>query len=437
MKHSRTTAPSRTPRNRKRSRRSGQGWRRWWPAFPTSLIVAACTAPPEPTATQPATQLSSSSADAGPEIARRLEAAHGLEAWRDRQAVAADIDIAFGGSPVLSGSMLYDHHTGRVRLDVRDTAILFFDGERAWVSPATAKVPQARFHLVTWPSFLAAPFTLRGPGRRLVPTGPRPLGGVQHETALLTFDADVGYGPDDWYVIYEDPQTSLLAAMAYVVTYGGVTAREAEGQPRAIVYHDVVTIDGVTLPLRWTFHHWSAEAGPRGDPIGEGTLANLRFVNPGARAFAVPAGVKEDRLPPRAVARNLEAFLAGRFPADALQITYDDLHGLWGGLRLTVHGTGRVEQEAVRLAQEPPRPRDLTAGEVREIVELLLGLAAWEQRVPERPPQPDEARARLSIRAGAAQSMIWEWFNDLDGAGRIVQVREKIKDLAWSPPAGR
>jgi hypothetical protein len=26
--------------------------------------------------------------------------------------------------------MLYDHHTGRVRLDVRDTAILFFDGER-------------------------------------------------------------------------------------------------------------------------------------------------------------------------------------------------------------------------------------------------------------------------------------------------------------------
>ncbi|MHC4588588.1 MAG: hypothetical protein ACYTAQ_04415, partial [Planctomycetota bacterium] len=129
---------------------------------------------------------------------------------------------------------------------------------------------------MTWPSFLAAPFTLRGPGRRLVPTGPRPLGGVQHETALLTFDADVGYGPDDWYVIYEDPQTSLLAAMAYVVTYGGVTAREAEGQPRAIVYHDVVTIDGVTLPLRWTFHHWSAEAGPRGDPIGEGTLANLR-----------------------------------------------------------------------------------------------------------------------------------------------------------------
>jgi len=144
-----------------------------------------------------------------------------------------------------------------------------------------------------------------------------------------------------------------------------------------------------------------------------------------------------DRLPARAVARNLEVFLAGRFPAEALQITYDDLHGLWGGLRLTVHGTGRVEQEAVRLAEEPPRPRDLTADEVREIVQLLLALAAWEQRTPDRPPRPDEARARLSIRAGVAQSMIWEWFNDLDRTGRIALVREKMKDLAWSPPAGR
>ena len=57
-----------------------------------------------------------------------------------------------------------------------------------------------------------------------------------------------------------------------------------------------------------------------------------------------PPGVKEDRLPAAAVARNLEAFLEGRLPAEALQITYSDLHGLWGGLRLTDprHGTRRA-----------------------------------------------------------------------------------------------
>jgi len=348
--------------------------------------------------------------------------------------VEGDLDISFGGNPMLSASMLYEHHTGQVRLDVRDTAILFFDGQRAWISPASAEVPQARFHLLTWPYFLAAPFKLRDSGSRLDTTGLRPLDGRQCETALLTFDAGVGDSPDDWYVVYEDPETGLMAAMAYIVTYGGVTAQKAEGEPHAIVYHDYTAIDGVMLSQRWTFHHWSAQTGPHGDPIGEATLRNLRFVEPGERAFAVPAGVKEDRLPAAAVARNLEAYLEGRLPAEALQFTYSDLQGLWGGLRLTVHGTGRVEQEAVRLEAQPPSPHDLTAGEVREIVKLLLSLSAWEQRVPDRAPQPDESRAELYIRAGAAQSLIWEWFNDLDETGRIVQVRQKMKALAWSPP---
>jgi len=65
---------------------------------------------------------------------------------------------------------------------------------------------------------------------------------------------------------------------------------------------------------------------------------------------------------------------------------------------------------------------------------LLLSLSAWEQRVPDRAPQPDESRAELYIRAGAAQSLIWEWFNDLDETGRIVQARQRMKALAWSPP---
>jgi hypothetical protein len=349
--------------------------------------------------------------------------------------VEADLDLTFGGNPVLSGSMLYDPHTNRVRLDVRDTAILIYDGERAWISPASANVPQARFHLLTWPYFLAAPFKLRDAGSHLETTGLRPRDGVGHETALLTFDGGVGDSPDDWYVIYEDPETGLLAAMAYIVTYGGVTAQEAGGEPHAIVYHDYARIDGVMLSQRWTFHHWSDEAGPHGEPIGAASLSNLRFVEPAERAFAVPAGVKEDRLPPSAVARSLEAFLADRLPAETLEITYTDLHGLWGGLRLTVHGTGRVEQEAVRLKETPPNPRQLSPDEVRVIVQLLLDLSAWEQKTPDRSPQPDESRARLFIKAGPGQSMIWEWFNDLQKTDRIVRVREKIKALAWSAPA--
>jgi hypothetical protein len=410
-----------------------------------ALAVAACTAgcapaarttaPPSPSPTaQPAKGSSARCPEAGPEIVRRVEAAHGLAAWRDRRAVAADIDVSFGREPLFSGGLLYDVHTGRVRLDVRDTAILFFDGERCWISPATADVPGARHHLLMWPALMAAAFRLRDPGTRLETTGPRALDGIQHETALLTFDAGAGGSPGDWFVLYEDPETNRLAAIAYAVTWAGMAPAAAGRGPRSIVYRDFVTIDGVTLAQRWTFHRWSADEGPHGDPIGSATLGNLRFVEPVPRAFAVPADVREDRLPPQAVARNLEAFLEGRLAAEELRITYSDHHGLWGGLTLTVMGTGRVRQEAVRPSEQPPGPRSLDAEEVRQIVRLLLELSAWEQRTPQRTPRPDESRARLHIRAGAAQSTIWEWFNDLDANDRIVRVRERMKDLAWPSP---
>jgi hypothetical protein len=402
------------------------------------LLAVGCAQSPKtanaPT-TRPTTRPAERPATTGPGIAGRIEAAHGLAAWQSARAVEADLAVTFGGAPVLSGSMLYDHHTNKVRIDVADKAMLFFDGKRAWVSPASADVPRARFHLQTWPYFLAAPFKLQDPGTHLEPTGPRLLNGTPHETARLTFDPTVGDSPDDWYFIYEDPATGRLAAMGYIVTYGGVVTEEAEAEPHAIVYHDDVTIDGATLSRRWLFHHWSEEAGPYGDPIGEVRLSNLRFVEPDGRAFAVPAGVKEDRLPAKAVARYLEAFRAGRLPAEEIEITYTDLHGLWGGLRLTVAGTGRVEQESVRADEQPPQPRQLTDREVREIADLLLEVSAWEQRAPDRAPQPDESRARLIIRAGPAQSVIWEWYNDLDRNARIARVRDLIESLAWSPAA--
>jgi hypothetical protein len=351
------------------------------------------------------------------------------------QAVQADLDVSFGGASVLSGSMLYDPRTNRVRIDVADTALLFYDGERAWISPASVTVPRARFHLQTWPYFLAAPFKLQDPGTHLEPTGRHPLDGTPCETARLTFDPGVGDSPDDWYFVYEDPETGRLAAMGYIVTYGGVTVEEAEAEPHAIVYHDYVTIDGVTLSRRWLFHHWSEALGPYGDPIGEATLRNIRFVEPDERAFAVPAGVKEDRLPPETVARYLDKFLAGQLAADQVEITYDDLHGLWGGLRITVDGTGRVEQDARRLHEEAPQPRRLTPDEVRAIVQTVLDTSAWSQQTPERAPKPDESRARLIIRAGPAMSLTWEWHNDLDENARIGRVRDLITSLAWSPPA--
>lgn len=61
---------------------------------------------------------------------------------------------------------------------------------------------------------------------------------------------------------------------------------------------------------------------------------------------------------------------------------------------------------------------------------LLIKLAAWSQRTPERQARPDESRARLMIRIGTERSEIWEWYNDLSENQRIVQVRDRIRRLS-------
>ena len=233
------------------------------------------------------------------EIARRIEAAHGLERWLSKQAVAMDISVSFGGNEVLSGAMVYDYHDNLVRIDTDAGPSLVFDGRAAWVTPASAAAPSARFHLLTWSYFLAAPFKLQDPGSHLVPAGMLRNGGRDHPAATLTFEAGTGDTPDDWYVVYMDPETDRLAGLAYIVTYGDKSREEAEAEPHFIRYEHYVPVDGVLLSGHWVFYLWSEQEGSFGEPISEVNVSNLRFVTPDPDTFARPQDAREDALPGR------------------------------------------------------------------------------------------------------------------------------------------
>jgi len=134
--------------------------------------------------------------------------------------------------------------------------------------------------------------------------------------------------------------------------------------------------------------------------------------------------------PPSAVRQALLGIIAGKLDPKPFSVTYDDLHGLWGGLTLTIHGDGKVEQTAVRVAAGTPRPASREG--VLTLVRLLLKEEAWAQRESERAPRPDESRARLVIRYGTYTTQIWEWYNDLIQNQRIVKIRELMKRIAWT-----
>ena len=132
---------------------------------------------------------------------------------------------------------------------------------------------------------------------------------------------------------------------------------------------------------------------------------------------------------------------AGRRNWSELKVTYDDVHGLYGGLTLTVNGNGQVEQKAVRMSILPSNPsrievaepRDVSRTDLVRLLALLQKIQAWQQRVPPREPVPDESRSQLTIRCGSEATTIWEWYNDMKTNDRIARVIALMREIAWQP----
>lgn len=232
----------------------------------------------------------------GPQYANSIGQAHGLDAWQAEAALESHITVDFGGQRVVSGTLLTETSMGRVRLTLDDGSVVVYDHGDAWTSPADSPFQGARFHILTWPYFLAAPMKLVDPGTQVETLGSLPLsGGESLAAARLTFGSGVGDSPDDWYILYRDAE-HRLAGMAYIVTFGKST-EEAEKEPHAITYHDFVTVDGVTLSKRWQFWNWTQEQRIHGDPIGEVHLSEPRFVPLDPAAFARPEGARPEPAP--------------------------------------------------------------------------------------------------------------------------------------------
>jgi len=84
--------------------------------------------------------------------------------------------------------------------------------------------------------------------------------------------------------------------------------------------------------------------------------------------------------PPRTIREALLGVAAGKLDPAPLSVTYDDMHALWGGLALTIHGTGKVEQRAAR--EKVGTPRVVSRKDLLKLVRLLLREEVWAQGNP-------------------------------------------------------
>ncbi|MBB6429920.1 LolA family protein [Algisphaera agarilytica] len=107
------------------------------------------------------------SADQAVERIQSIEQAHAVDTYQEQSTIKADLVIDFGPMHV-EGTAWFTPSLGKIRLELVDGQVIVYDGKTAWLSPADAEIPgpPARFHVVTWPYFIAVPYKLDDAGTR-------------------------------------------------------------------------------------------------------------------------------------------------------------------------------------------------------------------------------------------------------------------------------
>ncbi len=225
-----------------------------------------------------------------------IEKAHKKEDFLKHKAISFHVNILFGGKQHLEGKITMLTNSTKIRIDKKDESKLIYNGENVFLHPEDANDKGARFDMFTWTYFFGLPYKLSDPGTQWELKNPRPLAGVAHQTAKLTFEQGIGDAPDDWYVIYSNDQNVLQAA-AYIVSFGsnGDTSK-AEADPHAIHYKDFKEINGIPFATKWMFYGWTEEKGMTDKLLGEATITDITFIDDEGTIFDTPDNAKEIKL---------------------------------------------------------------------------------------------------------------------------------------------
>ena len=220
-------------------------------------------------------------------LVAEIEKTHKKEVFEQNEVVQFDLQLNFGGKERFNGRVYVMISGAKIKME-DDSTLMFWNGEKAMVLPSTENNEKARFDLLTWSYFFTAPYKLSDPGTNHQFLGSSFLGGAEYDANKLTFDQGTGDTPEDWYIVYKDKNSGLLAAMAYIVTSGGATLEEAEKDPHVITYEAYTDIGGIPFATQWNFWTWN-ESGEMHKLLGNATIGNIEFTKKAGDLFSLTA----------------------------------------------------------------------------------------------------------------------------------------------------
>lgn len=206
-----------------------------------------------------------------------VENAHKLADFQGKSNISFDIELTFGGSKRLNGTITLSTDSRKGKIINEDKSEIIYSDNKVFTSSPEMNQKSARFSAYTWPYFFLFPYKLSDDGTIWNSFENQSLNGTDYDTQKLTFESGTGDAPDDWYILYADTQTNLTRFAAYIVTAGGSSQEEAEEDPHAIEYLDYKLIDGIPISHEWKFWAWRTEDGLT-DQLGFAKISNVKFL---------------------------------------------------------------------------------------------------------------------------------------------------------------
>ncbi|OAD46229.1 hypothetical protein [Polaribacter atrinae] len=219
-------------------------------------------------------------------FSQKIETAHKKAAFLTNEAVQFDAAIEFGGNEIFNATITVSTTSDIARITYKNGDEIFVNKENIFVSPSLDKNPGVRFHAYTWSYFFLFPYKLNDNGTKWNDDFKTNETTNTFDVAKLTFGANIGDTPDDWYIVYADKKSHLLEHAAYIVT-SGKTKEAAEADPHAIKYEDYKMIDEIPFATNWGYYGWNIETG-LSDKIGSAKITNIQFVEGFRKSFAIP-----------------------------------------------------------------------------------------------------------------------------------------------------
>lgn len=215
---------------------------------------------------------------------KKIEIAHQKKIFFESQAVKFDLNLEFGGKKRLNATITSSTHSEYAIIELKNGGKILINKDKVYCSPDLVENKKIRFDAYTWTYFFQFAYKLSDFGT--IWTDYNDQNNLNFNTKKLSFEANIGDAPDDWYILFSDKKNNLIDHVAYIVT-ANKTKEQAEVDPHAIQYLDYKNINGVPIAHQWIFWEWRKKEGLT-KQLGNGKISNVQFVDMSSKELKIP-----------------------------------------------------------------------------------------------------------------------------------------------------